>query len=271
MNWENFLSQFLNVCIDIAWKLVASAIVFFAGRFLIKLLIKHVPNGKRYAHLDPTARTFISSFLKITLYATLIISIVAIMGVPMASVVTVFASAGAAIALAVQGSFSNLMAGVMLLIFKPIGVGEFIKVGDVSGNVCEVGIFYTKLKTTDNLTITIPNSTLTGSTITNYSREELRRVDITLDVSYDSDVEEVKKTILSVIDKNDKALKTPEPYARLSAMKDSSLEFTVRAWCKSENYFALKSDLLEQCGDEFNKAGIVIPYNQLDIHIKDKG
>ena len=271
MDFNAIFNSFVNACVSIFWKLLASAIVFFVGRFIIKFILKRFPNGKKYTHMDETVRRFANSFIRIVLYAVLTVTIVAIMGVPMASVVALFASAGAAVALAVQGSFSNFMGGIMLLIFKPIGVGDFVKIGGELGTVTEVGIFYTVLCTGDNLVVSIPNKTMTDSTIVNYSKKDTRRVDVTLGVAYDSDLELVKKTILDVINANDKALSDPAPFIRVTAMQDSALEFTVRVWCKSSDFAALKSDLLENCNDAFDKAGIVVPFNQLDVCIKKEG
>ena len=266
-NFSEILTDFTSACISIAWKLVLSAIVFFLGRFLIKFLLRVFPNGRKHDHMDKTVRLFINNFIKITLYIALAITIVAIMGIPMASVITVFASAGAAIALAVQGSFSNFMGGIMLLIFKPIEVGEFIEVDGDKGTVTEVGIFYTQLRTADNLVVTIPNKTMIDTTITNYSRNDTRRVDIVVGVAYDSDVELVRSTILGVIAANDKALTDPAPFVRITDMGDSSLDFSVRVWCKSSDFGALRSDLLESINAAFESAGIEVPYNTLDVNI----
>lgn len=267
---ETFWNTFVNGCISVAWKLVLSAVVFFVGRFLIKFLVKHFPNDKKYHKLDPTAKLFIENFIKIALYCVLAITIVAIMGIPMASVVALFASAGAAIALAIQGSFSNMMSGIMLLVFKPVSVGETIKVGDSMGVVNEVGIFYTRIKTFDNVTISIPNSTMTSSTITNYSREENRRVDISFDISYDSDITTATKVIMEVIDASPDALKDPAPSVAVTDLKDSSVVFTVRVWCNASKFGALKNYLYIKGKEEFAKAGIVIPFNQLDVTIKNE-
>lgn len=268
INFSELLTNITSACISVAWKLLLSAIVFFLGRFLIKLLLKLFPNGKKHDHMDKTVRLFINNFIKITLYIALAITIVAIMGIPMASVITVFASAGAAIALAVQGSFSNFMGGIMLLIFKPISVGDFVEIDGDSGSVTEVGIFYTMLRTPDNLVVTIPNKTMVDTTIVNYSRNDTRRLDIVVGVSYGSDVEQVKRTIFEVIAANEKALADPAPFVRVTEMADSSLDFSVRVWCNASDYGLLKSDLYEELNAAFEKAGIEIPYNTLDVNIK---
>lgn len=267
---EEAISSITKACISIAGKLIISAIVFAIGMVLIKL-VKKVLRSKRFDKVDRTAMSFISNFIKIALYIVLIIIIVSIMGVPMASVITVFATAGAAIALAVQGSLSNLMGGIMLLIFRPVAVGEYIDVAGDSGVVQEIGIFHTRIKTFDNVNISIPNGTMTSSVITNYSREELRRADLTVNVAYGSDISLVKDTILNVITANEKALNEPaEPFIRMTAMNESALQFTVRVWCKAADLAIFKSDFYEEVDSAFRKANIQIPFPQMDVYVSNK-
>lgn len=258
MDWELLLANVVSVCIDVAWKLLASAVVFFVGRFLIKLLLKFFPNGNKFS-MDETVRVFTHRFISIALHCVLGVSIVAIMGVPMASVITVFATAGAAIALAVQGSLSNFMGGIMLLIFKPIKIGEVIEVGGKTGVVAEVGFFYTRIKTFDNLHISIPNATMTSSIITNFSREDIRRADVSINVSRDADVGKVKEIVNAVVAANDQILDKPEPFVAVTNINDFSIEITVRGWCDQANVFAVKFYLLEECKKEFEEAGIEMP------------
>lgn len=268
MDWNSILTGLVNTCVDIAWKLLASALVFLIGSMLIKLLLKLFPNGKRFVHFDETVRIFLNNFIRIALYCVLAVIIIGIMGVPMASVITVFATAGAAIALAVQGSLANFMGGIMLLIFRPVKVGEFIDVGGACGTVTEVGFFYTQIRTADNVHVSIPNGTMTGSVITNYSREELRRAVVTIGVAYTSDVEKVKEVVDKVLKANDRILSDPVPFVRVTNMMDSSLEITILAWCKSEDWATVRSDLYEECKVAFEKAGIEIPFTQIDIHTR---
>ena len=271
MDWDLILNNLVNAAISIAWKLVVSALVFVIGSFLIKLLLKLFPDGKKFGHIDNTVKLFLRNLIKISLYCVLAVIIISIMGIPMASVITVFATAGAAIALAVQGSFSNLMGGIMILIFKPIKIGETVKIEGETGVVTEVGFFYTEIKTFDNIHVSIPNGTLTNSVITNYSREDIRRVDITIGVAYGSDIDFVKQTITKIINANPKALKDPEPFVRVTNMGDSAIEFTVRVWAKASDFGALKSDLYEHCDKIFAAAGIEIPYNHMEVIVSKKG
>ena len=265
MNWDEILQGIVNTCIDVAWKLLLSLIVFLVGMLFIKLLVKFFPNGKRFSKIDPTLRTFLNNFLKISFYAILAVIIVSIMGVPMASVITVFAAAGAAIALAVQGSLANLMGGIMIIIFRPIRVGEFVKVGDESGTVTEVGFFYTQLTTGDNVHISVPNGMMTSSVIINYSRENLRRADVAINVAHGSDIELVKKVAEYVVEKNEKALSDPAPFVRITNVTDTGMEVTIRAWCKAEDCYSLRCDLYENCKTAFTKAGIEIPSAKISV------
>ena len=269
MDWNAILNNFVNGCVDVAWKLLLCAAVFVLGKIVIKVVLKHFSKGTLNGNMDPTARTFLVSFIRIALNCVIIVTVVAIMGVPMASIVTVFATAGAAIALAVQGSFSNMMGGIMILVFRPISKGDFVEIGDKKGTVNEVGIFYTQLKTPDNLTVSIPNGTMTSSTIINYSREANRRVDVLIDVSYDADINEVRKVLAEVIAGCEHALTDPAPAIIFSDMKDSSVEMAMRVWAPASKYLATKSYLLEESKNALEKAGIEIPFNQLDVNIRN--
>lgn len=265
MDWGSVLTGFVNGCISVAGRLLLSAIVFGVGMLLIKFLLKLFPNGKKFGSMDDTVRIFLNNFIKIALYALLAVIIVSIMGVPMASVITVFATAGAAIALAVQGSLANLMGGIMLLIFRPISVGESVKIEGESGVVTEIGFFYTQILTYDNVHVSIPNGTMTSSVITNYSREDIRRAEIAIKVAHGTDVELVKKIVDYVIDKNDKALKDPAHFVRVTDISDTGMEITIRAWCKKDDYTSLRCDLYENCKKAFTNAGIEIPTAKVSV------
>lgn len=268
MNWQTFFETLSSACVGIAFKLLGALIVFVVGRWLIKLLMKHFPNGTKKHPFDPTARNFIENTVKTALYVIMLITIVSILGVPMASIIAVVGSAGAAIALALQGALSNLASGIVLLILKPMKIGDYIECGDVSGSVTDLGIFYTTLVTPDNRHITVPNSTLTTGTITNYSREKTRRLDLVFQVDYSSDTEAVKALIMKTAAAHRYVLSDPAPFVRLTQLDSSSLNFTLRVWCLGENYWDLKFDLTEQVKAALDENGISIPFNQLDVHIK---
>lgn len=259
--------SFVGFCIDVAWRLVAALAVFIVGHIVIKAVLKKMKNSKKLKGADPTATTFLNSAVKFGLYAVVLIAVIAILGVPMASVITVLASVGAAVALAVKGAFSNLVGGIMLLFFKPISVGDFVEIGGKTGTVEEVGIFYTQLATGDNLTVNVPNAMLTDSVITNYSRKDLRRLDLALNVAYGTDIEKAKQVIESTIASQEMALKDPAPFVRMTNMMDSSIEITVRVWCKKADYATLKSDLFEALDKSLAEAKVEIPFPQLSVHM----
>ena len=263
--WEDILKGIVNTCVGIAWKLLLSAVVFLIGMLLIKLLLKFFPNGKRFEKMDATVRTFLNNFLKIALYSLLVIILVSIMGVPMASVIAVLATVGAAIALAVQGSLANFVGGIMILIFRPISVGEYVDVDGSAGTVTEVGFFYTQLTTPDNIHISIPNGMMTSSVIKNYSREDIRRADVTIKVAHGSDIELVKKVAEYVLEKNEKVLKEPGSFVRITDITDTGMDVTIRAWCKSSDCIALRFDIYENCKIAFAKAGIEIPAAKVNV------
>lgn len=267
MNWQTIISTLTSACVDIAFRLLGAGLVFVIGRWLIKLLIKHFPNGTKKHPLDATARNFLENTVKTALYTVVLITVVGILGVPMASVIAVIGSAGAAIALALQGALSNLASGIVLLVIKPMKLGDYIECGDVSGTVSDLGIFYTTLITPDNKHITVPNSVLTTGTIINYSSEKTRRLEIVFQVAHSSDIETVKALIMNTATSHDYVLSDPAPFVRMTKIDSSSLCFTLRVWCLSENYWSLNFDLTEQIKTTLDQNGITVPHNCLDVHI----
>ena len=267
---QDFFKGLVNGSVDIACKLVAAIVILIIGVAFIKLLLSILRKAKWGKRFDPTLHNFIISLIKAILYIILFATLVAIMGVPMASFVTVIASAGAAIALALQGSLSNFAAGIIILIFRPIRNGEYVDVSGSSGTVIDVGIFYTTLRTPDNKHIIIPNSVITSSSTTNYSREDLRRLDLNFQVAYGTDPIKVKELLTSVVKSNNKVRNDPAPFISITELRDSSLNFVVRVWCKSADYWDVNFYLLENCMNVLKENGIVIPFNQIDVHIVDK-
>lgn len=267
---QNFLNKLVDMCISVGGKLLAAILVLVVGSILIKCLVKAIRKSKMSKRADPTVHNFLISLIRIGLYVLLIVTLIAIMGVPMASIVAVIASAGVAVGLALQGSLSNLAGGIMLLIFRPFKLGDFIDASGFSGTVMDIGIFYTTLKTGDNKAITIPNGSLMNDSVINYSVHETRRVDLTFGVAYGTDVEKVKSILLEEATKHDKALKDPAPFCRLSKQNESSLDFVLRVWVNSGDYWQVNFDLLERINARFEAEGIEIPFNQVDVNIKNK-
>lgn len=268
MTFTEFLDKVLNWATDFGMKLVAAILVMIVGRVLIKWVVKLITKGKFAKKTDKTVVTVMSHFITAALYVVLIVIVIGILGIPTASVITVIASAGVAIGLALQGALSNIAGGIMILILRPFRVGDFVEVSGNSGTVSDIGIFYTVLTTGDNKVVTIPNGSVMGDTITNYSTKETRRVELIFSVAYGTDVEKVKSILLEEADKHELVLKDPAPFARLSKQNESSLDFTMRVWVESQNYWTVHFDLLEALNNRLEAEGIEIPFNQLDVNIK---
>ena len=268
MNWQLVWDTVTSVCIDIAFKLLWSLLIFGIGTLVIKLVVRYFPKGSKKKPIDPTVRNFLITATKVVLYIIVIISVVAVLGVEIASVIAVLASAGAAIALALQGALSNLASGIMLIFFKPMKIGDFIESDGQSGIVEDIGIFYTTIITGDKKRVQMPNSKLTSSAIVNYSTEPIRRVDMVFSVAYGTDVEKAKALISEKVLSHELVLKDPGITVRMTEMSDSSLNITVRVYCENANYWDVKFDLTEQIKEMFDANGIEIPYPQMDVHVK---
>ncbi len=261
--WDKILS----VVVPIAGKIVLAAVVLIVGHIIIKGIKKLLHNNKGLQKIDSTIRSFLLSFINAALYCILIISVIAILGIPMASIVAVLASAGLAIGLALQGALSNFAGGIMIILFKPFNVGDYISSGGNEGTVKGISLFYTTIVTLDGKKITIPNSSITSGTVTNFTSEGIRRVDIKIGVAYGTDVEAVKAAFMELLSSHPLALKSPAPFVRLSDHLDSALEFTLRAWCRQENYWDLYFDMVEGVNRVLKEKNIEIPFPQLDVHM----
>jgi len=265
---EKLLETIVHFLVSIGGKILAAAVVLIVGHIVIKYVMKLIAKGKRTEKMDKTVKVFMDSFVKAALYCLLIISVIAILGIPMASIVAVLASAGLAIGLALQGALSNFAGGIMIILFKPFCIGDYVDAGGCSGTVDKISLFYTTLLSVDNKRITIPNSTITGGNVVNYSSEENRRVDLAFSVEYGSDVDKIKALMLEVIEKHPLVLKDPAPFVRISDHLDSAVEITTRSWCKSGDYWTVYFDITEQIDALFTENNIVVPFPQMDVHVK---
>lgn len=269
MNWQTILNYLIQLATSWGIKLLEALVLLVVGLKLVKWLKKWLKESPKLDKLDSGLRSFLISFSTIILYALLIIVIASILGIPATSFITILASCGVAVGLALQGSLSNFAGGLMILFFRPFKVGDFIEASGETGIVQEITVVYTVLLTLDNKRVTIPNGGLTNSVIKNYSSEELRRVDLTFNVAYGSDVEQVKALIGKLAAAHPLALKEPAPFVRLSAHGDSALTFTTRVWCKNADYWDVYFDLTEGVKKAFDEKGIQIPYPQMDVHVKN--
>ena len=264
---EKFLEKLVDGCIDISAKLLLAVVILAIGSKIIKIVENNLRKENKLKHLDASVKGFLISFISITSKIVLFIAILHILGVPTASIITVFGSCAVAIGLALQGGLSNIAGGLMILIFKPFKVGDYIEVSGKEGTVKSITMFYTTITTFDNKLIQLPNGSLSNSNITNYTANKKRRVDIDISVSYSSDIDKVKKVINELISKNELVLQEENNYVKLSKHDDSALVFAVRVWTKTENYWDLYFDLMESIKKTLDKNKIEIPFPQMYVHI----
>ena len=264
---EKFLEKLVDGCIDISAKLLLAVVILAIGSKIIKIVENNLRKENKLKHLDASVKGFLISFISITSKIVLFIAILHILGVPTASIITVFGSCAVAIGLALQGGLSNIAGSLMILIFKPFKVGDYIEVSGKEGTVKSITMFYTTITTFDNKLIQLQNGSLSNSNITNYTANKKRRVDIDISVSYSSDIDKVKKVINELISKNELVLKEENNYVKLSKPDDSALVFAVRVWTKTENYWDLYFDLMESIKKTLDKNKIEIPFPQMDVHI----
>ena len=270
MTWQTFLAMLVQFATTFGIKVLGAIIVLCVGIKLISWLSKTIRKSPNFQKLDDSLESFLNSFIKIALYLVLFITVAMILGVPATSFLTILASCGVAIGLALQGSLSNFAGGLMILFFKPFKVGDYIEAQGVSGTVTAISVVYTVLCTPDKKRVTIPNGALTNSTIKNYSTEELRRVDMSFSVAYDSDDQAVKNIIQGVIASHPLALTDPAPTVRLSQHGDSALVYSTKIWVKNADYWTVYFDVMENVKTAFDQNNISIPFPQMDVHIKNQ-
>ena len=247
-------------------KIIAALLILLIGFKIVSVLEKRLKKPGRFNKIDASVKTFIISFITIALKVLLVVIFLSVVGVPMASLVTIVGSCAVAIGLALQGGLSNIAGGLMILIFKPFKVGDYIKTGEFEGTVKSITMFYTV--TIDNKVVQLPNGNLSNNNIVNFSANPERRIDIDLSVSYSSDIDKVKKIVNKVIESNELILKDKENMIRLKKHDESALVFTLRAWVNTPDYWTVYFDLMETIKKEFDSNGIEIPFNQIDVHMK---
>lgn len=250
-------------------KIVIGLLALWIGWKIVNKIIKTMDSILKRKEFDVTLTMFLNAFINISLKVLLVMIIMDYVGMKTTGLVTLIGSAGLAVGLAIQGSLSNFAGGVVILLIRPFNIGDFIDAVGHSGNVEKIGIFYTYVLTTDNKQILIPNGKLANDSIINYTAKDKRRVDLQFSVGYDEDVITVKNIIEEVVLSNDKILKDPEYFIGLSEHGDSSVNFALRIWTKTEDYWDVYYDLLERVKIKFEDEKISIPYPQMDVHIKN--
>ena len=248
-------------------KLIAAIVVFFVGKWLARRISNLLKRGLQKADTDPTLVGFVGNITYFGLLTMVVIAAVGQLGVQTTSFIAVLGAAGLAIGLALQGSLANFAAGVLMIIFRPFKSGDYIEAAGTAGSVEEVQLFTTTLKTPDNKTVIIPNAQVTAGTITNYSARDTRRLDMVFGVGYGDDLDKVKRVILEVLGEEERLLKDPEPLVAVLNLGESSVDFAVRPWVNSSDYWPVFFALQEKMKKRFDQEGISIPFPQRDVHL----
>jgi len=265
------LKELSPILLAIAYNIVIVIITFIIAGQVIKFLSRMLEKFLKKINVDLTVRKFLLSTLKVLLYAMVVLGLAGRLGVNQGSVVAILGSAGVAIGLAWQGSLSNFAGGMIILFSRPFVRGDYIITPKAEGIVDTIGVIYTILLTADNKRISIPNGALANDVITNVTANDTRRIDIQVGVSYDSDIRKAKKLIKDAIDENGLILKNKEILTYVSDLASSAVILGGRAWCKTDDYWTVKWGLIEEIKVKFDKNGIEIPYNQLEVHINESG
>ncbi len=266
------MSDSLNYLIGLAavWglKILFAIAIFVIGKWIAKWLTNVSKKLMEKANVDKTLTSFVGSLVYILLMVFVILAALSKLGINTTSFIAILGAAGLAVGLALQGTLANIGAAVLIIIFKPFKVGDFVEAGGAVGTVEEINMFSTIFKTGDNRVVIVPNSAVIGGKITNYSAKETRRVDWVFGIGYEDDLKLAKNILEDIIDKDERVLKEPASLVAVSELADSSVNFTVRAWVKSADYWGVYFDIMEKVKLTFDEKGISIPYPQLDVHQK---
>lgn len=263
---DTLLKQLISMGVELGKSILLAIAIYIAGKFIIKLINKVVRQMLERRGVDATIQSFLKSFVSILLNILLIITVISALGVNTTSFAALLASVGVAAGMALSGNLQNLAGGLIILLFKPFKVGDFIEAQGIMGTVKEIQIIHTILLTVDNKEIYLPNGSLSSGSITNYNKMGTRRVDFTVSVEYGTDVEKVMNALKSIADSDGRILKDPAPFYALSALADSSVNFTFRIWVNGADYWPVFFDVNKRIYEEFNQKGIKFPFPQLQIH-----
>ena len=254
--------------VPLGLKIIAAIVVFLLGRWVIKLIKKWMANGLMSRHGDATLHGFLSNLVSVVLYFFLIMAIVGILGINTSSLVALLASAGLAVGMSLGGTLQNFAGGVLIIMFRPFKVGDFIAAQGMEGKVSEIQIFNTHLLTMDNKEVILPNGALATGVMTNYSKQKTRRVDWVYSISYGDDYDKAKAVLRGLCDKDERILKSPEPFIELGKLNDSSVDITMRVWVNVADYWAVFFSMNEKVYKAFAEEKLNIPFPQIDVHMK---
>lgn len=268
--WENTLYALRNDVVSFGQNLLLCIVIYFVGRKLIKYVKVFVNKLLSRQNFDPSVVSFLKSLIDIVLTAALLITIVNILGINNSSFVAILASAGVAMGMAMSGTLQNFAGGVMILIFRPYRIGDYIQAQGQEGTVKEIHIFNTEIITIDNKTVFIPNGGLSSNVIVNYNNKTTRRIDLLIGVEYGTDYDFAKSTINDILQSDERILPDPAPFIALKTLNESSVDILIRAWVNTPDYWDVYFNLNEQIYKTFGKKGIGIPFPQMTVHLAGK-
>ncbi len=267
ITWEEVVTFLKTSALEFGINLVTAILIFYIGRLIVRLITRGIRKVMTAQEVDQTLISFVSNLVNMILLVMVVIAAINALGVETTSFIAILGAAGLAIGLALQGSLSNFASGVLIIIFRPYKVGDFIEGAGIAGVVVDVQILTTVLRTGDNKQIIVPNSQIMGDIITNYSANDTRRVDMVVGVSYEDDLDKVRSTVEELIAAEDRVLDDPKPTIAVSELADSSVNFVVRPWVKTEDYWGVMFDLTEAIKKRFDQDGISFPFPQQDVHL----
>ncbi|MBQ2855661.1 MAG: mechanosensitive ion channel [Bacteroidaceae bacterium] len=261
------INKLIEGGIEVGGRILGALIIFIIGKILVNWANKLFAKMLQKRKVDASIQSFLKSIVNITLLVLLFLAVIGKLGIELTSFAALLASAGVAIGMALSGNLSNFAGGVIILVFRPYKVGDYIEASTgASGTVTDIQIFHTVLTTPDNRVVFAPNGAMSGAVVTNYSRKDTRRVDFSFGVEYGTDFELAKSTIMEVINKDSRILKDPAPFIELGALADSSVNITVRVWVNAADYWGVNFDMNKNVYATFNEKGISFPFPQLTVH-----
>ena len=264
---NEFIAKALNASIDLGGRILAALIIFIIGKILVNWANKLFAKMLEKRKVEPSIQSFLKSIVNITLLVLLFLAVIGKLGIELTSFAALLASAGVAVGMALSGNLSNFAGGVIILVFRPYKVGDYIEASTgAAGTVTDIQIFHTVLTTPDNKVVFAPNGAMSGAVVTNYSRKDTRRVDFLFGVEYGTNFNQAKSIIMEVINKDSRILKDPAPFVELGALADSSVNITVRVWVNAADYWAVNFDMNKNVYATFNEKGISFPFPQLTVH-----
>ena len=263
----NLWNQVSELLSSFGLSLFIALTILIAGRQVVKIVIKVISSALERSNTEDTVRIFVTNLLNTLLMIVVFIAAINQLGIQTTSIIAVLGAAGLAIGLALQGSLSNFAAGILIVIYRPYKVGDYIQADNHLGTVDDIQIFSTVLKTPDNKLVIVPNGSIMNGSIVNFSNQDKRRVDIIASCSYEDDIDKVKSVLADILSQDDRILSEPEPRIAVSELADSSVNLIVRPWVKNSDYINVYYSLLEEIKKRFDREGISIPYPQNDVHI----